>query len=100
MFISPPKSFSILIRVHPQNAIQCAQVALWIKEMFDNLGLEIFIKSSGSKGMQVYVPLNTPTTYKETSPFAKAVGANVGEGPSGTCRLRHEEKTPRRQGPR
>jgi len=57
----------------PANAIQCAQVALWIREMFGNLGLEVFVKSSGSKGMQVYVPLNTPTTYEETSPFAKAV---------------------------
>jgi len=61
----------------PANAIQCAQVALWIKEIFDNLGLEIFVKSSGSKGMQVYVPLNTPTTYKETSPFAKAVAQTL-----------------------
>ena len=57
----------------PADAVQCAQVALWIREMFENLGLEIFVKSSGSKGMQVYVPLNTPTTYKETTPFAKAV---------------------------
>jgi bifunctional non-homologous end joining protein LigD len=57
----------------PATAVQCAQVALWIKEMFDNLGLEIFIKSSGSKGLQVYVPLNVSVSYKETSPFAKAV---------------------------
>jgi bifunctional non-homologous end joining protein LigD len=61
----------------PANAVQCAQVSLWLKEMFDNLGLEIFIKSSGSKGMQVYLPLNTPTTYKETSPFAKAVAQTL-----------------------
>jgi len=57
----------------PADAVQCAQVALWIREMFTNLRLKIFIKSSGSKGMQVYVPLNTPTTYQETSAFAKAV---------------------------
>jgi bifunctional non-homologous end joining protein LigD len=57
----------------PANAVQCAQVALWLREMFENLGLQIFAKSSGSKGMQVYVPLNTPITYKETTPFAKAV---------------------------
>lgn len=57
----------------PANAVQCARVALWIREMLGNLGLESFIKSSGSKGMQLYVPLNTPTTYAETAPFAKAV---------------------------
>jgi bifunctional non-homologous end joining protein LigD len=61
----------------PANAVECAQVALWIKEIFNNLGLEIFVKSSGSKGMQVYVPLNTPTTYKETTPFAKAVAQTL-----------------------
>jgi bifunctional non-homologous end joining protein LigD len=61
----------------PASAVQCAQVALWIKEMFDSLGLKIFIKSSGSKGLQVYVPLNTPTTYTETSPFAKAVAQTL-----------------------
>jgi bifunctional non-homologous end joining protein LigD len=61
----------------PANAVQCAQVALWLKEMFDHLGLEIFVKSSGSKGLQVYVPLNTPTTYAETSPFAKAVAQTL-----------------------
>jgi len=61
----------------PANAVQCAQVALWLREMFENLGLKIFVKSSGSKGMQIYVPLNTPTTYKETSPFAKAVAQTL-----------------------
>jgi bifunctional non-homologous end joining protein LigD len=61
----------------PADAVQCAQVALWIKEMFDHLGLDIFVKSSGSKGMQIYVPLNTPTTYAETSPFAKAVAQTL-----------------------
>ena len=72
-----PRSFSISIPGPPANAVQCAQVALWLKEMFDNLGLEIFVKSSGSKGLQVYVPLNTPTTYAETSPFAKAVAQTL-----------------------
>ncbi len=45
--------------------------------MFDRLGLKLFIKSSGSKGLQVYVPLNTPVTYEETSPFAKAVAQTL-----------------------
>jgi bifunctional non-homologous end joining protein LigD len=37
------------------------------------MGLESFAKTSGSKGLQVYVPLNTPTTYDETKPFAHAL---------------------------
>jgi bifunctional non-homologous end joining protein LigD len=51
----------------------CCRVALWIKEVFDTFGLDTFAKTSGSKGMQVYVPLNTPVTYEQTKPFARAV---------------------------
>ena len=61
----------------PADAVQCAQVALWLRELFEQLGLQVFVKSSGSKGMQVAVPLNTPITYKETSPFAKAVAQTL-----------------------
>jgi bifunctional non-homologous end joining protein LigD len=37
------------------------------------MGLKCFAKTSGSKGLQVYVPLNTPVTYDQTKPFAHAV---------------------------
>jgi bifunctional non-homologous end joining protein LigD len=35
--------------------------------------LESFAKTSGSKGLQIYVPLNTQTSYDETKPFAHAL---------------------------
>lgn len=54
----------------PANIIQCCQVGLWLKEILDAAGLQSFPKTSGSKGMQVYVPLNTPVTYEQTKPFA------------------------------
>ncbi len=57
----------------PATIVECSQVALWLKEMFDSWKLESFAKTSGSKGMQIYVPLNTPTSYDETKPFAKAL---------------------------
>jgi bifunctional non-homologous end joining protein LigD len=57
----------------PADIVQCCQVALWVKEIFDHLGLKCFPKSSGSKGLQVYVPLNTKTSYDETKPFAHAL---------------------------
>jgi len=57
----------------PADAATCAKVALRLREMFRNLKLESFIKASGSKGLQLYIPLNTPTTYEETSAFAQAV---------------------------
>ena len=57
----------------PANIIQCAQVGLWVRDIFAHFGLESFPKTSGSKGLQVYVPLNTPTSYDQTKPFAHAV---------------------------
>jgi len=55
------------------NIVQCAQVGLWVRAIFDHFGLQSFAKTSGSKGMQIYVPLNTPTSYEETKPFAHAI---------------------------
>jgi bifunctional non-homologous end joining protein LigD len=49
------------------------EVALLVRGLFDQLGLEAFPKTSGSKGIQVYVPLNSEVTYDDTKPFAKAV---------------------------
>lgn len=54
----------------PANMVQCCQVGLWVRDVFEHLGLESFPKTSGSKGLQVYIPLNTPITYDETKPFA------------------------------
>jgi bifunctional non-homologous end joining protein LigD len=57
----------------PATIVECAEVALRLREAFEHLGLEAFPKTSGSKGMQVYVPLNTPATYAETKPFARGI---------------------------
>ena len=54
----------------PATIVQCCQVAIWLKEFFDAFKLEIFPKTSGSKGLQIYVPLNTKISYDETKPFA------------------------------
>lgn len=57
----------------PANIVQCAQVGLWLRAIFERFGLQSFPKSSGSKGLQIYVPLNTPTSYDVTKPFAHAL---------------------------
>jgi bifunctional non-homologous end joining protein LigD len=57
----------------PANIVQCAQVGLWVREIFDHFGLQSFPKTSGSKGLQIYVPLNTRTTYEQTKAFAHAL---------------------------
>lgn len=57
----------------PANVVQCCQVGMWLRDIFERLGLQSFPKTSGSKGLQVYVPLNTPTTYDATKAFANAL---------------------------
>jgi bifunctional non-homologous end joining protein LigD len=53
--------------------LQCARVAVRLRDLFAELGLETLVKTSGSKGLQAYVPLNTEVTYADTKPLAKAV---------------------------
>jgi len=58
----------------PADIVQCCQVGLWLKGIFDGLGMESFPKTSGSKGLQVYVPLNnTAATYEKTKAFSHAL---------------------------
>ena len=61
----------------PANVLQCAQVAFWLKDTLAALNLECWIKTSGSKGMQLYVPLNTPATYAATRPFANTLAQRL-----------------------
>ena len=57
----------------PATIVECCRVALWLQGMFERLGLTCVPKTSGSKGMQVYVPLDGSATHDDTKGFAKAV---------------------------
>jgi bifunctional non-homologous end joining protein LigD len=58
----------------PADIVACCEVGLILRGLFDGLGLVSVAKTSGSKGLQIYVPLNEPdVTYDVTKPFAKAV---------------------------
>jgi bifunctional non-homologous end joining protein LigD len=57
----------------PADILDCCRIGLRLREMFGHFELECFPKTSGSKGLQVYVPLNTKTYYEETKPFARAI---------------------------
>lgn len=61
----------------PADVVDCCRVALRLRELLTHLELESFVKTSGSKGMQLYVPLNTKVTYEETRPFAQALAKVV-----------------------
>jgi bifunctional non-homologous end joining protein LigD len=55
----------------PATVVECCEVALELRDAFAQLGLRAFAKTSGSKGLQVYVPLNDgEATYETTKPFA------------------------------
>jgi bifunctional non-homologous end joining protein LigD len=56
----------------PADIVLCCAVGLRLKSLFDGMSLKCFAKTSGSKGLQVYVPLNTPATYEKTKSFARA----------------------------
>lgn len=53
--------------------LSCGRVAILLRELLDRLQLQSFVKVSGSKGLQIYVPLNTPVTYEVTQPFARTL---------------------------
>jgi bifunctional non-homologous end joining protein LigD len=57
----------------PADISDCAEVALLLRGMFEQLDLQSFAKTTGSKGLQVYVPLNSDITYEQTKPFARKV---------------------------
>ncbi|HUR85164.1 MAG TPA: DNA ligase D [Solirubrobacteraceae bacterium] len=58
----------------PATIVECCRVGLWLQGMFENLRLQSFAKTSGSKGLQIYVPLNNPhVTYDDTKGFSLAV---------------------------
>jgi bifunctional non-homologous end joining protein LigD len=57
----------------PATVVECAEVALELRMVFEHLGMQAFPKTSGSKGMQVYVPLNSPTSYEVTRTFARGL---------------------------
>lgn len=57
----------------PATVVECARVALELRRAFAFWELEAFAKTSGSKGMQVYLPLNTPVTYEQTRAFSRGL---------------------------
>ena len=63
----------------PASIVECCAVALALRKLFAAHDLECFAKTSGSKGLQIYVPLNTATTYKKTKPFAQRIAERMRE---------------------
>jgi bifunctional non-homologous end joining protein LigD len=61
----------------PANIVQCCQVGIWLRDLLAEMKLESFPKTSGSKGLQVYVPLNTPVTFDDTKALSRALAEHL-----------------------
>jgi bifunctional non-homologous end joining protein LigD len=61
----------------PADIVQCCQVGLWLREILQELKLKSWAKTSGSKGLQVYVPLNTAGTYDQTKELSHALAEHL-----------------------
>jgi bifunctional non-homologous end joining protein LigD len=61
----------------PANIVQCCQVAIWLREWFSAHKLQAFCKTSGSKGLQLYVPINTPVDYERTKLISKGLAQKL-----------------------
>ncbi len=57
----------------PANLGDCCRVALLAREELEQIGLKCFAKTSGGKGLHLYVPLNTPVTYEQTKTAAQTL---------------------------
>jgi bifunctional non-homologous end joining protein LigD len=61
----------------PAGVLECAHVALWLQGLFERLGLQSFAKTSGSKGLQLYLPLNTAAGFEQTKDFARTIALTL-----------------------
>jgi bifunctional non-homologous end joining protein LigD len=61
----------------PANIVQCCQVGIWLRDLLSKMKLKSFAKTSGSKGLQVYVPLNTPANFDNTKGLSRALAEHL-----------------------
>jgi bifunctional non-homologous end joining protein LigD len=61
----------------PADLVQCCQVGLWLRDLLGGMKLKSWAKTSGSKGLQVHVPLNTPATFDQTKELSRALGEHL-----------------------
>jgi len=64
----------------PSDIVQCCQVGLWLRDLLAKMKLKSFAKTSGSKGLQVYVPLNTSVTFDQTKDLSRALAQHLETG--------------------
>ncbi len=61
----------------PADIVQCCQVGIWLRDLLVEMKLKSWAKTSGSKGLQLYVPLNTPATFDQTKALSRALAEHL-----------------------
>ena len=61
----------------PADIVQCCEVGLWLRELLAGMKLESLAKTSGSKGLQIYVPLNTSATFDQTKALSRVLALHL-----------------------
>jgi len=61
----------------PADIVRCCQVGLWLRDLLAKMKLKSFAKTSGSKGLQVYVPLNTSVTFDQTKDLSRSLARHL-----------------------
>jgi bifunctional non-homologous end joining protein LigD len=61
----------------PATIVECCQVALWLRDWFLEHDMQAFAKTSGSKGLQLYAPLNTPVDYERTKTISRGLAQKL-----------------------
>src|SRR6266481_442739 len=79
----------------PADIVHCCQVGLWLRDLLAKMKLKSFAKTSGSKGLQVYVPLNTSVTFDQTKDLSRALARHL-EGEHGNLVTSNMSKSVRK----
>jgi bifunctional non-homologous end joining protein LigD len=61
----------------PADIVQCCQVGIWLRDLLNKMKLKSWAKTSGSKGLQVYVPLNTLVSYDATKGLSRYLAQHL-----------------------
>ncbi len=81
----------------PADIVQCCQVGLWLRDLLGKMKLKSFAKTSGSKGLQIYVPLNTSVTYDQTKDLSRSLAQYLEREHGDLSHLEHVQVSAQRQ---
>lgn len=77
---SPKRPTMVVFDLDPgegMSLVHCCDLALDLRTALQALDLEAFVKTSGSKGLQIYLPLNSPTTFERSKAFAHSLASSL-----------------------